>query len=375
MKKKLLIFHPALAPYRVDQFNSLSKLFELEVVFIFENVVNNKFDQSKLLSLLEFKYSFLLKGPIYKGRVFRFGIYKKIKNFNPDIIIGYEYSFITQYLIFLNRIGLIHKEIGSTIDDSLDICNHIQSKGRYFARQISVNRLDYLIVMSTEVSLFYQKKFNINTNRIIVSPILQDPERLRKDRNRLEIIANQYFKKYNLMGKKVLLFVGRFIPEKGLFQFINTIQIFLQEDHQLILILVGNGEERKSIEVLLKKNILEKKVIFPGRFEGQNLNAWYLCASGFVLPSTYEPFGAVVNEALIFGLKVFCSKYAGSSYLVSNEKGLLFDPLSEKDTINKLNIFLNEIEIFENVNLMNNPSLMSNHNNKFLLEWSKLIDK
>jgi len=375
MKKKLLIFHPALAPYRVDQFNSLSKLFELEVVFIFENVVNNKFDQSKLLSLLEFKYSFLLKGPIYKGRVFRFGIYKKIKNFNPDIIIGYEYSFITQYLIFLNRIGLIHKEIGSTIDDSLDICNHIQSKGRYFARQISVNRLDYLIVMSTEVSLFYQKKFNINTNRIIVSPILQDPERLRKDRNRLEIIANQYFKKYNLMGKKVLLFVGRFIPEKGLFQFINTIQIFLQEDHQLILILVGNGEERKSIEVLLKKNILEKKVIFPGRFEGQNLNAWYLCASGFVLPSTFEPFGAVVNESLIFGLKVFCSKYAGSSYLVDTEKGVLFDPLSEKDTVYKLNLFLKEIDVINNVNLMNKPSLMSNHKSDFVFEWSKLNTK
>ena len=91
------------------------------------------------------------------------------------------------------------------------------------------------------------------------------------------------------------------------------------------------------------------------------------------MPSTYEPFGAVVNEALIFGLKVFCSKYAGSSYLVSTEKGILFDPLSEKDTLNKLNLFLNQIEVFENVNLMSKPSLMSNHINEFIQEWSKLI--
>jgi len=52
--------------------------------------------------------------------------------------------------------------------------------------------------------------------------------------------------------------------------------------------------------------------------EAQQLHAWYLCSSGFVLPSIYEPFGAVVDEALIFGLKVLCSKYAGSSYLINN---------------------------------------------------------
>jgi len=373
MKKKLLIFHPALAPYRVDQFNYLSKLFDLEVVFIFENVEYHKFDQSKLLSLLEFKYSFLLKGLFFKGRVFRFGIYKRIKSYNPDIIIGYEFSIITQYLILLNRLGLIHQKIGSTIDDSLEICKHVQSKGRFIARKISVNRLDFLIVMSNEVSFFYQKTFNININRIIVSPILQDPERLRKERTQLENVANQYSNKYDLLGKKVLLFVGRFIPEKALLRFVNTIQNLLIEDNQLVLVLIGNGEDKTAIEVLLKEKSLEKKVILPGRYEGQYLNAWYLCASGFVLPSTYEPFGAVVNEALIFGLKVFCSKYAGSSYLVNTEKGILFNPLSKSDTVKKLIIFLNQIDVFENVNLLNKPSLMSNNKSEFALEWSKLI--
>jgi len=373
MKKKLLIFHPALAPYRVDQFNSLSKLFDLEVVFVYENIDNNKFDQSKLLSLLEFKYSFLLKGIYFKGRVFRFGIFRKIKRFNPDIIIGYEYSFITQYLIFLKRIGLIHQRIGSTIDDSLEICNHVQSKGRYFARKISVNKFDILIVMSNEVSTFYQNTFNIRPNQIIVSPILQDPERLRENSNLLEIFANQYIKDYNLKGKKILLYVGRFSPEKGLIRFVNHIHTLLLDHKQVVLVLIGNGEEKTAIVNLLKDKSLEKKVIMPGRYEGQNLNAWYVCSSGFVFPSTYEPFGAVVNEALIFGLKVFCSKYAGSSYLVTPEKGMLYDPFSEKDTVCKLNLFLNEIDIVDKINLMNKPSLMSDHKSDFLLEWNKLI--
>src|ERR1035437_3211851 len=127
-----------MVPYRVDQFNSLNQLFDLEVVFIFENVLDNQFDQGKLLSLLQFKTTFLLKGPFYKDRGVRYGILKTVKKFNPDIIISYEYSLITQYLIFLKRLGMIHQKIGITNDDSIEICNHVQSSMRYFARKIAV---------------------------------------------------------------------------------------------------------------------------------------------------------------------------------------------------------------------------------------------
>jgi len=88
--------------------------------------------------------------------------------------------------------------------------------------------------------------------------------------------------------------------------------------------------------------------------EAQQLHAWYLCSSGFVLPSIYEPFGAVVDEALIFGLKVLCSKYAGSSYLINNEKGILFDPSSELDSTHKLNVYLNTIDPVNEMNMKKN---------------------
>jgi len=370
--KKLLIFHPALAPYRIDQFNALSELFELEVVFIFENVPDNNFDQSKLLSLLQFKYSFLLKGIFIKNRVFRFGMFRTIKRFNPDIIFGYEYSFTTQFLIVLKTFGLIHQKIGSTIDDSIDICYHVQSRSRYFARQISVKRLDYLIVMTREVSQFYQNKFNLKDDQLIVSPILQNPERLRKNYVELQNIAKGYSQKYNLEGKKVLLFVGRFIPEKALPKFLDTFHSLLLEQENLVLVLVGDGEDRHTLEVYVKENQLEHKVFLPGRFEGQQLNAWYLCSSGLVFPSMYEPFGAVVNEALIFGLKVFCSKHAGSSYLVGAEKGIIYDPLSEKEAITKMKIFLSLIEDVQEIDMKKKPSLMLNHTTDFIREWRNI---
>ena len=117
--KKLLIFHPALAPYRIDQFNDLSKIFDLEVVFIFNNVWNHKFDQRNLTSQLEFKFSYLLTGICFKGRVFRFGILKKITNKSTFFLLK---KYLCEYLIaicsnfsgyFLNLSGFC--KIGETI--------------------------------------------------------------------------------------------------------------------------------------------------------------------------------------------------------------------------------------------------------------------
>lgn len=372
MKKKLLIIHPALAPYRIDQFNAISRLFDLEVVFIFGNVWNHKFDQKKLLSQLIFKVSFLLKGPRLKGRVFRFGMYRSIRKINPDVVFGYEFSFSTQYLILLKRLGLLRQKIGTTIDDSIDICNNIQSKTRLFARRNAIKHLDYIVVLSTEVSEFYQKTFHLRESQIIVSPILQDADRLRSKAEDLDAIANQYVRDYNLFGKKVLLFVGRFISEKALPNFVDTIHSLLLEHKDLVLVLVGDGDEKQKLQVQIAERRLEHKVLLPGRFEGEELYAWYLCASGFVLPSTYEPFGAVVNEALIFGLPVFCTKYAGASYLVQPGKGLLFDPLSKSDTTNGLLNFLPILSPVGKIDLMHRPSLMANENDMFTSEWNKL---
>lgn len=371
-KKKVLIFHPHLAPYRIDQFNSLNELYELEVVFLFDNLFYYKMDQSKLLSKSFFKTSFLLKGPRYKWRVFRFGMLRKIKEMNPDIILGYEYSLTTQYLVLLKRLGLISQKIGSAIDDSIDICNHVQSKTRFIARKLSIKHLDFLVLLSNEVAQFYQNTFNLRDDQIIISPILQKPENLRNDAQKLENIAQKYTQKYQLKGKKVLLFVGRFVPEKGLTEFLNSIHSILLEQDNLILVLVGSGNEIKALKAIVAEKQIEDKVIFPGKHEGTELYAWYLCASGFVLPSLFEPFGAVVNEALIFGLKVFCSQHAGATCLIKPDNGMVYSPLDRENTIVKMKLFLEIIDTIEEIDLKNKPTLMSDHKQDFIKEWKKL---
>lgn len=371
-KKKMLIFHPVLATYRIDQFNILNDLYELEVVFLFDQMWNFKLDENKISQQCKFKSSYLLIGPRHKGRLFRFGVYKKIRQVKPDIIIGYEYSFTTQYLILLKKLGLIKQKVGSFIDDSLEICLNVQSKVRKIARDHSVNNLDFLVVMSNEVANFHCINFNLKHDKVIISPILQLSERLRSNSELLESIASYYIDNFNLKGKKVLLFVGRFIPEKALDLFIKTVSDFLKYRDDCIFLLVGEGKELEKLKSIVVEEKLDKKVVFPGKYQFDELYAWYVLSSGFVLPSLSETFGAVVNEALIFGLNVLCSQYAGASSLINSHNGMIFNPLDREDTLNKLKLFYNHIEPVGEVSMTKKPSLINDHKDTLIKEWRKL---
>lgn len=48
MKKRAIILHPAIAPYRVDFFNSLAKEFDASFYFEFDNALEQAFDQKNL---------------------------------------------------------------------------------------------------------------------------------------------------------------------------------------------------------------------------------------------------------------------------------------------------------------------------------------
>ena len=374
-KQRLLIFHPALAPYRIDQFNSLNEIFDLKVVFLMENLMNFDMDQSKLREACHFEFSFLLKGFLLKRRLFRFGMLQEIRNTKPDIVMGFEFSLTTQYLVLLKNTRVISQKIGSFIDDSPDMCNNVQTKLREFVRNHTVKQLDFIVVMSKEVAHFYKNYFNLNENNVLVSPILQLPERLRKNTEKIELFANQYILQYQLKGKKTILFVGRLVPEKALPQFIEIITPLLLSNSDIRLILVGEGVEEERLKTIVKGSNLGNRVVFAGKHQAEELYGWYACASGFVLPSVFEPYGAVVNEALIFGLKVFCSHYAGASSLIKLDNGLLFNPLDREDTYDRFQQFIENLKPINDISLVNSPPMIEDFRPFFFQEWGKVLNK
>ena len=374
-QRRVLLIHPALAPYRLDQFNRLAALCDLTVVFLYDNLWNHPFDQQSLRSQATFKQVYLLRGPHYKGRVLRWGLLRLIRQLKPDVVVSYEFSFTTQWLILLKALGLLKPRLGSTVDDSLDICHAVQSRLRAVARELAVRRLDFMAVLSPEVAAFYAQRYGLSPESMVVSPLLQDPERLRSPPEALDRLASTYLDLHGLRGCKVVLFVGRFIPEKGLAGFLAHVAASLKARPDVRLVLVGDGEERPAVAARIDAEGLGQQVVLPGRIEGEALRAWYVAAAGFVLPSTYEPFGAVVNEALIFGLPVLCSRAAGSASLAVQGGGSLFDPRDSADTAAAFEAFVDRLEPMREACVAARGTRVDGGLPQFQREWEKVLGR
>lgn len=330
--KRLLIFHATIPSYRIDLFNKLTDYFCVKLIAYGkkENVSKLGFDYKQVAQEARFKYKVYDKG-IYFGNNHLLSpmYYYEINKFKPDIVFCQELGFNTLAAIALKK--LFRYKIFINCDDSPDMLLHY-SKKREWLRKYVFNRIDGVLVVHTEVER--KLKVIFPQCRFLYFPIIQDEVRFQEKLNASEKVADYYRDKFGLDHQIIFLFVGRLAEEK---QPMMLLEAFKKADipHSR-LIIVGNGPLSDSIKSYIQKNYLENRVILTGKLQGNELYAWYRIADNFVLPSKYEPFGAVVNEALISGCKVIVSDKVGANTLVSVHNGVIFN----SDDINELIISL-----------------------------------
>ena len=352
--KKLLIFHKALAPYRIDLFNGLNEVFEANIYFFRKNLRIQKFDMNQLESQLNFKPKFLTVGFGYKGRIIRFGYLGKVIQYKPDIILGMEYSIMTFITAVFTKTVFPKIKVFTTCDDSVEIARNC-SHTRKMARSLCLKYLDGIVLGNELAEEWYNKNFpNVRT---IVFPIIQKEERIISIINDAQLITGEYVRRYKLQKKDILLFVGRLMQVKNLTFLLEVFSKYVSTNKNVVLILVGDGDKKKELIQLVENLKIQENVIFAGRYEHDALYAWYPIADYFILPSTFEPFGAVVNESLIAGVPVLCSDLAGASCLINDKNGITFNPYDKEKLLSIFNeVFSKKRKLL--YNSTSNKSLM-----------------
>ncbi len=337
-KKTMLIFHPALAPYRVDFFNCLSRQFRTYFYFLFSNVPTQEFDQNELQKDCEFDCNYLEKGYDFFGKSFRVGIFKTIIKKKPDIIMCSEYGPITFLLLFYYKLSHKKFRLYSISDDSLDLA--IKRKGlRALVRNIICKNTDGIIFNSIDVAAWHKDNISKRMKELVL-PIIHKDESFRNKLIESIPVAKRNINEHGLSNKRVILYVGRLEKVKNIDFLIDCYQQANLKNSALVI--VGDGRQRESLEEVVKNGVNPNSIIFTGRLEGEDLLSWYLIADLFVLPSTYEPFGAVINEALLAGCHVLCSSDAGASSLITKDNGVLFSPYRKDDLTQKMISYMNE---------------------------------
>ncbi len=313
-RPRVLIFHPALAPYRVGLFNALGKQFELKVIFLRSNLLDQKFDQVRLRNKLTVDYAYLTGGFTFFGRTFRTGIANEIRNYDPDVVVSTEYSPITVATLLYN---LLRKYPVQQLVWTDDTSQSVSRDGliRRLLRRFILPRVQGLIFISNETRTFYADSYAFLGSSAVV-PIIQQEEEFCSTLAESDVYASKWLEEYKLSGKRLILYVGRLAPEKRIDRIIKSFSDVISEYPQALLVLVGEGESLSYLKYLVFDLGIEDRVIFTGRHEGAALYGWYKLGSIFVLASQFERFGAVVNEALLAGLPVICSKSAGARILI-----------------------------------------------------------
>lgn len=324
--KKILIFHSTIAPYRISFFNELYKRFEARVCLYYKNLKSQKFDYDAISQKFQFKPDYFKKSITIKGRSFYFGHKKRILEYNPDVVIVGEYGEGLWSAILTRYIYRKQYKIITICDDSFNMAK--ECKGvRKVSRNIGIKYLDGIILCNEKVERWYKENFKANT---FVFPIIQDEREFYENRDQIVNEAHKLIKSYNLVGKRIFLYVGRMAPEKNVEYLVKSFLESHKSSPDNVLVLIGGMSQKfpdilSRIQSMIKDANGEGYIYYVGRKEGIELKAWYLAGQILVLPSSYEAFGAVVNEALLAGEFAMVSENAGATCLINDENGLILD--------------------------------------------------
>lgn len=165
------------------------------------------------------------------------------------------------------------------------------------------------------------------------------------------------------------LFVGRISSEKNI-DFLIQLAIKLKNINSKIKIkIIGTGPYHEELKLKIKDLDLNN-ILLLGSIKWDNLGDYYSNSLGLILPSFFEPWGMVANEAFFYNIPVICSKFCGcAGDLVINEfNGIVLPDFSlslpNHDITNFINHYLKSRDKFiSNIKLTNHifePNRLSN---------------
>ena len=155
--------------------------------------------------------------------------------------------------------------------------------------------------------------------------------------------TDKYVPSKNVTNKKYILYVGRLVYRKGLFDLINSSVSILKEHDDLEYIIVGKGPLLSQLYDLSKKLGVQHKINFTGYVSEKRLISLYQNAATTVVPSHYEGTTGVLLQAMSAGSPTIATNVGGHPDVIDNGlNGFLIPPKSPGSITKALDIVLSD---------------------------------
>jgi glycosyltransferase involved in cell wall biosynthesis len=183
----------------------------------------------------------------------------------------------------------------------------------------------YIAIDNVFTKELFEKKFNRKFEFISFGSEIKDSKET-DILGRLGLEKGEYF-----------LFVGRFIPDKGLQYLIPAFEKLVTEKK---LVLVGGSPNPSEFEIALKRTT-DPKIIFAGFIYGDDTVTLMKKAYAYVQPSDIEGLSPVMLSVMGLGTPLICSDIKENVY-IAHRDALLFKKSDIASLLTALEISLSD---------------------------------
>lgn len=196
-----------------------------------------------------------------------------ILNVQPDLIYERGYAFMTAGVELANRNDIpIFLELNAPYPEEIKAMSGsgIFSSFTESAERKQSKLASQIIVVSTAMKEYFEKKHNVDSNRIVVTPNAVNLSFLE---------INQALKsslESTLNGHRIIGFVGSIFPYHGVDKLIKSFaQVVSKYSHiQTKLLIVGDGEVLEELKQLASDLNISSNVIFTGNVPHKDVSTY-----------------------------------------------------------------------------------------------------
>lgn len=320
MKYKLAILDSHPIQYRAPLFERLaqSPQIDLWVYYCSNYGVTEKKDEGFGVrfkwdvSLLEgYNYKFLRNYSIFPSidkawGLFNPGIIRELSNGRFDAIIIYGYSFFTNWIVSVVSGFLKIPVIFS--GETLMVKRPTAIKNLFF--NFFFRNIKACLYIGTKSLEFYQY-LRVPRERLFFTPYCVDNDFFISQIKEYRAKKSELKKELGIPGDlAVILYLSKMVPRK---RPQDVLRAFEKIQAKAILVFVGDGKQRPVLEDCVYNHKI-KNVFFLGFKNYSELARYYAIADIFIMPSSYEPWGLVINEAMCAGLPIITTSFVSSSF-------------------------------------------------------------
>ncbi len=260
-------------------------------------------------------------------------LFSVFNSYNPDILNITGYYDPAQVLLMLYA---KLRGIKIVISNESNVKDSVRTGIKELLKK-SILQLANGFICFGKSSADYLEKLGINSSKILTQKAaIVDDEILTKNFQN-GLLTRQQRKEKLGSQKHNFMYVGRMSEEKNLSLLIETFGQLKAQDWGLILL--GEGSQKSALQILANQY---KNIFFLNGVAWYDVPQGLALADVFVLPSLSEPWGLVVNEAMVCAMPVVVSEVCGcvDDLVIEGKNGFVFNPNNPKKLTEILQYFI-----------------------------------